>query len=112
MEKETKALKISKIAAKTAIRLFMIILFMGALPFVTGEQPWSARLQNSHFIIPNKWTLIAPAALFVGLLTLMIIVIKKKYSVIDFNWLLVLNTVILLSYLILIYIRLYKLIFI
>jgi len=112
MEKETRALKISKIAAKSAIRLFVIIVFVGALPFITGDQPWSKRLENSHFVIPNKLTLIAPALLFAGLLTLIILVIKKKYSVIDYNWLLVLNAVILLAYIIMIYIRLYSLIFV
>ena len=87
-------------------------MVMGLLPFITGDQPWSAKLANAHFIIPNKWTLIAPAMLFLGMVTLLILAVKNKYQQTDYNWLLVLNTVVLLTYMILIYVRLYKLIFI
>jgi cytochrome bd-type quinol oxidase subunit 2 len=108
---ETKNQKISKIAAKTAIRIFVIILFVGILPFVTGNQPWDAKAASTHLVIPNKWMLIYPGVLFAGFLTLTILVLKNKYKIVDFNWLLVLNTVILLVYLVLLYSRIYKVLF-
>ena len=112
MQEETKNQKISKIAAKAAIRIFILVVFMGALPFISGEQPWSVKLHNAQFIIPNKWTLIYPALLFLGMLALTILVLRNKYKAPDYNWLLVLNAVVLLTYLVLVYIRIYKLIFV
>lgn len=95
-------------AAKTAIKVFIIILFFGLLPFIAGHQPWDARVETTHLVIPNKWTLIFPAILFLGFLSLLIICMRKKYQVPDFNWLLVLNTLILLTYLVLLYSRIFK----
>lgn len=109
---ETRNQKISKIAAKTAIRIFIIVLFVGVLPFVTGNQPWSAKAENTHLFIPNKWALIYPALLFIGFVTLTILVLKNKYKVVDINWLLVFNTIILLIYLVLLYSRIYKILFV
>lgn len=108
MKQENRSLKISQVAAKTAIRIFIIILFFGVLPFIAGHQPWDSKLETTHLVIPNKWTLIYPAILFLGFLTLVIITRKKKYQEQDINWLLVLNTVILLAYLVLLYSRIFK----
>lgn len=113
MQQENKNQKISKTAAKTAIRIFIIILFMGILPFVAGQdQPWGEKLANAHLVITNKWTLVFPAILFVGFLTLTILCLKNKYSQTDINWLLVLNAVILVTYLVLLYSRIYKVLFV
>lgn len=105
---ETKNQRISRLAARTAVKAFIIILLFGLLPFITGQQSWDERLEKAHFIIPNKWTLIFPALLFAGFLVLLVTCLKNKYREPDFNWLLVLNIVILLAYLVLVYIRLYK----
>jgi len=51
--------------------------------------------------------MIFPIILIVGFVSLLIICTKKKYSEPDLNWLLVLNTVILIFYGIAIYIRVY-----
>lgn len=108
MKQENRSLKISQVAAKTAIRIFIIILFFGLLPFIAGNDAWDARMQTTHLVIPNKWTLIFPGILFLGFLSLVIICKKGKYQVPDFNWLLVLNTVILLAYMVLLYSRIFK----
>ncbi|HJT75119.1 MAG TPA: hypothetical protein VJ720_13890 [Chitinophaga sp.] len=108
MQQETRNQKISKIAAKTAIRIFIIILFFGLLPFIAGNQEWDQRIAGAHLIIPSKWTLIAPAILFLGFLTLTIICLKTKYRMPDVNWLLVFNTLILLIYLGMLYSRIFK----
>jgi hypothetical protein len=113
MQQESKNQKISKIAAKTAIRIFIIILFMGILPFVAGQdQPWGDKLANAHLVLPNKWTLVYPAVLFLGFLALTILCLKNKYKQTDINWLLVLNAVILITYLVLLYSRIYKALFV
>ena len=108
MKQENRSLKISQVAAKTAIRVFIIILFFGLLPFIAGNDAMQARMQTTHLVIPNKWTLIFPAILFLGFLALAIICKKRKYQVPDFNWLLVLNTMILLAYMIMLYSRIFK----
>lgn len=108
MQQETRNQKISKVAAKTAIRIFIIILFFGLLPFVAGDQEWDQRIAGAHLIIPNKWTLAYPGILFLGFLTLTIVCLKTKYRDVYFNWLLVFNTVILLIYLVMLYSRIYK----
>jgi len=108
MKQENRPLKISQVAAKTAIRVFIIILFFGLFPFIAGNEAMDARIQSTHLVFPNKWTLVFPAILFLGFLTLVIICKKRKYQVPDFNWLLVLNTVILLAYLVLLYSRIFK----
>jgi sterol desaturase/sphingolipid hydroxylase (fatty acid hydroxylase superfamily) len=109
MQQVSKNQKISKTAAKTAIRIFIIILFMGILPLVSGQnQPWDQRLADAHLVITNKWTLVFPAVLFLGFLSLTILCMKNKYSQPDVNWLLVLNAVILITYLVMLYSRIYK----
>jgi hypothetical protein len=108
MKQQDRNIKISRLAARTAVKIFIIILLVGILPLVSGDQPWSARLESSHLVIPNKWTLIFPAILFIGFVALLILCIKKKYQVPDFNWLLVLNTLILLAYLVMLYSRIYQ----
>lgn len=108
MKQENRKIKLSKVAAKTAVRIFIIILFFGLFPFIAGHQPWDDKLSSTHLYIPNKWTLVFPAILFIGFTTLLVLCMKKKYQEPDINWLLVLNTVILLTYLIMLYSRIFK----
>jgi len=51
--------------------------------------------------------MIFPAILILGFISLLIICTLKKYQEADLNWLLVLNTLILIAYGIAIYIRIY-----
>jgi hypothetical protein len=109
MQQESKSQKISKTAAKTAVRMFVIILFMGVLPLVAGnDQGWNERIANAHLVITNKWTLVFPAILLIGFLWLAILCKKNKYLQTDINWLLVLNAIILITYLVMLYSRIYK----
>lgn len=108
MQKESKSQKISKIAAKTALRIFIIILAMGLLPLIAGQgESWEAKIASTRLVMPNKWTLVFPTVLFIGFLTLAIICVKNKYRQTDVNWLLVLNAVILITYLVMLYSRIY-----
>ena len=96
-------------AAKTAIKVFIIVLFFGIFPFIAGSnEPWAARVQNTHLVIEHKWSLVFPAILFIGFITLLVICMKRKYQMPDFNWLLVLNTLMLLIYLVLLYSRIFS----
>jgi fumarate reductase subunit C len=108
MQLENKNQKISRLAAKTAIKVFIIVLVFGVLPFASGDQAWNSRLEQSHLVMPNKWAFVFPALLFVGFLVLMITCLKQKFKWPEYNWLFVLNTLILVIYLILFYTRLFK----
>jgi len=107
-QQESKGQKISKIAAKTALRIFIIILAMGLLPLIAGQgESWEAKMVNAHLVFPSRWTLVFPAILFIGFITLAILCMKNKYKQTDINWLLVLNSVILITYLVVLYTRIY-----
>jgi hypothetical protein len=108
MKQENRNIKISRVAAKTAIRVFMITLFFGVLPFIVGNQSLEAKVATTHLYIQNKWTLVYPGILLLGFLVLAIICRKKKYQETDFNWLLVLNTIMLVAYLVMLYSRIFK----
>ena len=85
------------------------MLFMGILPLVAGnDQGWNDRIANAHLIITNKSTLVFPVVLLIGFLWLAILCKKNKYQQVDVNWLLVLNSVILITYLVMLYSRIYK----
>lgn len=108
MQPENRNQKISRLAAKTAIKVFIIVLVFGVLPFISGNQAWETKLEQSHLVIPNKWSFVFPGLLFVGFLILMITCLKQKFKWPEYNWLFVLNTLILVVYLVLLYARLFK----
>jgi hypothetical protein len=97
-------MKTSQIAAKIVTRLFLIFLCIALIPFLQGD---NTRLSQLYLIVPNKWTLVFPVLLMLGFITLFVLVSIKKYKAVDLNWLLVLNTVVLLIYGIALFIRIY-----
>ena len=98
-------MKTSQIAAKIATRLFLIFLCIALIPFLQGD---NSKLSQLYLIVPNKWTLVFPVLLMLGFITLFVLVSIKKYKAVDLNWLLVLNTVVLLIYGIALFIRVYN----
>ena len=95
-------MKVSKFVTKIILRLFFILLFVGLVPFIQGDQD---KLKHIYLIFHHTWEMIFPAILIIGFLTLLITCALKKYNEPELNWLLVLNTVILLAYGIAIFIR-------
>ena len=100
-------LKASQVAAKVVVRLFFILLLVSLVPFMQGD---NHKLQNLYFTTPHKWIFIFPIILILGFISLLIICTIKKYKEIDLNWLLVLNTVIILVYATTLYIRVWHLV--
>ncbi|MEO8885236.1 MAG: hypothetical protein ABI367_04175 [Mucilaginibacter sp.] len=97
-------MKTSQIAAKTATRLFLIFLCIALVPFLQGD---NSKLGQLYLTVPNKWTLVFPVLLMLGFIALFVLCSIKKYKAVDLNWLLVLNTVVLLIYGITLFIRIY-----
>lgn len=99
-------MKTSQIAAKIVLRLFLFLILACAIPFVTGD---NAQLQHMNFVVYQKWMLIFPGILIVGFITLFIICTVNKYKKADLNWVLVVNTVVLIVYLLAIALKTYQL---
>jgi hypothetical protein len=95
-------MKVSQFVTKIVVRVFFILLFVAMIPFFQGDQ---TKLQHMYFIFHHKWEMVFPIILIVGFISLLVICAVKKYKETDLNWLLVLNTVILLIYGIAIFIR-------
>jgi cytochrome bd-type quinol oxidase subunit 2 len=100
-------MKLSQVAAKIVVRLFFILLLIALLPFLQGE---NAKLQHLYLMPKNLWTLAFPILLVLGFIVLLVICAIKKYSKPDLNWLLILNTLVLMAYAATVYIRIYQLV--
>jgi len=98
-------MKISQIAAKAVVRVFLLLLLISTIPFLEGNNP---KLQNFQFVIHQKWTLVFPSILIVGFVTLLVLCTIKKYKQVDLNWLLIVNTLVLLAYFLTIALAVYR----
>lgn len=96
---------ISKIVAKTVLRLLILILAFSIYLYFSKNN----NLNNSVYFT-NAWALIFPIVLFIIVVILMILMLKKKYVHSDINWLFVLSTLFFIVYLILLYSRIYPII--
>jgi hypothetical protein len=101
-------MKVNRIVTKIVIRLFFLLLLIALVPpFLQGDQ---TKLQHIYLSFQHKWEMIFPAILILAFVSLLIICARKQYKEPDLNWLLVLNTMILMAYGIAIYIRVYNMI--
>jgi|SRR3569833_2036764 hypothetical protein len=98
-------MKTSQIAVKAVVRVFLLLLLISTVPFLQGG---NAKLQNFNFIVHQTWTLIFPAVLILGFMGLLITCTIKKYKTTDLNWLLVVNTLVLMAYGIAVFIKVYQ----
>ncbi len=101
---------ISKFVAKLLVRLFMLVLAFAFAPAIL-ENKTVRPLSETVVYIQNKWAFIFPGILFLSFLTLLILTLRQKYQKADLNWMLSLNTGLLIAYVIMLYARLFPLIF-
>ncbi|MFB9843178.1 hypothetical protein [Mucilaginibacter ginsenosidivorans] len=94
-------MKTSQIVVKAVTRIFFVLLLLGAFTLYQD----SSKITHLYFIGNNKWTLVFPALLLAGFAALFITCAKQKYTKTDWNWLLVLNTVVLMIYCVTLYTR-------
>lgn len=97
-------MRTSQIAAKIVVRVFFILLLAALVPYFAGD---NAKLRHFNFVVVHTWTLIFPALLICGFIALLITCAVKKYKVADLNWLLVVNTLVLIAYGVAVFIRVY-----
>jgi hypothetical protein len=88
-------MKVNQFITKIVVRVFFILVFAAMIPFFTGDQ---TRLQHIYFTFPHKWQMIFPIILILAFISLLITCSVKKYKEPELNWLLILNTVILVVY--------------
>jgi len=100
-------MKASQIAAKVMVRLFFILVLIAVFPFMEGD---NHKLQNLYFTTRHSWIFVFPIILIVGFIGLLVYCTVKKYREMEMNWLLVLNTLILLAYGATLYIRVWHLV--
>lgn len=107
---QSKNHTISQFTAKLLVRLFILLLLFAFAPVVLEQE--TTRSYNETFVyIENKWALIFPGLLFLSFLTLLILSLRYKYQKTDLNWMLSLNTALLIIYVAMVYVRLYPIIF-
>lgn len=110
MRKISKNHTISKFTAKLLVRLFILLLAAAIAPiFIDNEI--AAKMETTYVYIENKWVFIFPLILFLSFLTLLILTGRAKHEKTDLNWMLSLNTLLLIVYIILLFVRLYPLIY-
>lgn len=102
-----KIVKRSRFAAKLAVKLFILVLFLGLAPFMLDEG-MNEQIRDLRLVVPRPWTLVFPGLLTLGFLALLTVCIVQKFRKSDINWLLTLNTVILLAYAVIAYIRIFR----
>ncbi len=107
---QSKNHTISQFAAKLLVRLFILLLLFAFAPIVL-EQETTRSYGETFVYIENKWALIFPGLLFASFLVLLFLTLRYKYQKTDLNWMLSLNTALLISYVAMVYVRLYPIIF-
>lgn len=101
---------ISKFTAKLLVRLFILLLLFAFAPFLLEDQTRGS-LAQTYFYMSNKWAFIFPGLLFLSFLVLLVLTLRHKYQLVDLNWMLSLNTALLIGYVVLLYVRIYPIIF-
>jgi cytochrome bd-type quinol oxidase subunit 2 len=104
--KRTKNHTISKFISKLLTRLFMLLLGLSVAPFLINKD-LASRLETTYIYIENKWVFVFPAVLFLSFLTLLVLTGRARHEKEDLNWMLSLNTLLLIVYVILLYVKLY-----
>jgi hypothetical protein len=99
-------MKFSQIVAKAVVRVFFIMLLIALIPYLQGN---NTKLEHIYLMPKNVWSLAFPILLILGFVVLLVICSIKRYSKQDLNWLLVINTVVLIAYAVTVYIRIYQL---
>ncbi|WP_422800479.1 hypothetical protein [Sphingobacterium sp. Mn56C] len=98
----TKNHTISKIVAKSFVRLLLLVLAFSVYLYFGKKD-----LASASLYFPNPWTLAFPFLLFVLVVVLLILTLRKKYQETDINWLFSLSAIFFIAYIVLLYSRIY-----
>jgi uncharacterized membrane protein len=96
----------SGIIAKSVARLFLLLLLMAVIPLFQVD---STKFQHLYIVSKSKWLFVFPVILVGGFIYFFIRCTINKYKEPDFNWLLVVNTLVLAAYSATIFLKIYEL---
>jgi cytochrome bd-type quinol oxidase subunit 2 len=99
-------MKTSSIVAKSVSRLFLLFVLLAGIFLFQGD---SSKLQHLYIVTKSKWLFFFPILLICGFVYFFIRCTIKKYSEPDSNWLLVVNTLVLMIYCVTLFVRIYEL---
>lgn len=91
---------ISKIAAKAIVRVTVILIALPIILYFTRPEAMASQVS-----FPNPWSIVAPVLLLMSFVALLIVVLRNKYSKMEYNWLLILSGIFVCLYLFLFYTR-------
>jgi hypothetical protein len=94
-------MKLSKFFAKLMVRLFFILILAAGLGIWQGGD----KLKHLGYINLFQWRMIFPVLLIAGFVGFFITCSIKKFNNIELNWLLVVNTIMLIIYAMAIFIK-------
>lgn len=92
----------SRFVAKLVTRLFFLLLLFAIIPLFRVD---SSKLQHLYFVTTHKWIWIFPCVLVGAFVTLFVGCTMQKYNKPDWNWMLIINTLVLVAYCATLYIR-------
>jgi hypothetical protein len=99
-------MKTSGIVAKAVSRLFLILVLFAAVFLFRDD---GTKLQHLYIVTKSKWMFVFPVILIGGFVYFFIRCTIKRYTEPDSNWLLVINTLVLMTYSITLFLRVYEL---
>lgn len=99
-------MKFSRLAAKVMVRLILFLVVLALIPFFSGD---TGALRHLYIITDNKMALAAPILLMLGFIALLIICTRNHYRHADLNWALVINTVVLIAYGVMVFVKIRQL---
>jgi hypothetical protein len=99
-------MKTSGVIAKAVARLFLLLLVLAIVPLFQAD---SDKLQHLYIVTSSRWLLIFPVILIGGFIYFLVRCTIKKYTEPDSNWLLILNTLILMTYCATLFVKVYEL---
>jgi hypothetical protein len=99
-------MKTSGIIAKAVSRLFLLLLVLAIVPLFQVD---TNKLQHLYIVTSSKWLLVFPIILIGGFVYFLVRCTINKYKEPDSNWLLVINTLVLIAYCATIFVRVYQL---
>lgn len=99
-------MKTSGIIAKSVSRLFLLLILSAGVFLFQGD---SSKLQHLYIVTSSKWLFVFPVLLIGGFVFFFIRCTIKKYTEPDSNWLLIINTLVLMAYCVTLFLRVYEL---
>lgn len=88
-------MKSSRFVAKLVTRLFFLLLLFAIIPLFQVD---SSKLHQLYFVTTHKWIWVFPCILVGAFVTLFVGCTIQKYSKPDWNWMLIVNTIVLMAY--------------